>query len=68
MTVEHSALRRHSTIFFALKTNSNKFRVAFDVLVAGHLKLRHVVSPLRLDIPFGSRHDAPMKKGFQQLS
>ncbi|MCZ2155270.1 MAG: hypothetical protein LC114_15440 [Bryobacterales bacterium] len=43
-----------------------KTRTGVDVLVAGHAGLPKPNTPSSLDIPFGSRQDAPMKRVFLQ--
>ena len=42
-------------------------RAADDVLVAGHGSLSKGNGLITLDNPFGSRHDAPMRRLFLQL-
>jgi hypothetical protein len=48
------------------KTNGEKPRAGVDGFVAGHASLRSGNTLSNIDIPFGSRHDAPMKDIFLQ--
>mgnify|MGYP003507246562 CR=1 FL=1 len=51
----------------ALQIDGKKPRAGITVLVAGHAGLRKPNAGWSLDIPFGSRQDAPMMRVFLQL-
>ena len=51
----------------ALQIDSEKPRTGVNVLVAGHSLLPKPNAGWSLDIPFGSRQDAPMMRVFLQL-
>ncbi len=51
----------------SLQINGNEAQAGVDGFVAGHESLSERTAPWSLVIPFGSRHDARMKRLFLQL-